>query len=142
MSYQFGSGSARKLVDLDEGMALVARCALRYGIMDFSVVETLRVKAIQDRYYRVRKSKVRWPDSKHNVPPGKRCSRVKAMDLVPWVNGAPSYDWRHCLVLAGIVLAAGAQLHVPIRWGGCWSGDPGDIGHQGFNDLVHFERKG
>jgi len=41
----------------------------------------------------------------------------------------------------GYVKAIAEHLSIPIRWGGDWDGDRA-ITDQGFDDLVHFERRG
>lgn len=137
MKYHFGKTSKGRLslavVEIREIMEL----ALSYGIMDFMVVETVRSKASQDRYFLLGKSKVKWPNSKHNLKPGQVCSR--AIDVAPWINGKISWRKEHCLILSGIILAAAAELGYKIRWGGNWDMDGEPITDQQFQDLVHYE---
>jgi len=131
--YRFGKASMDRYITLHQGLQRVAWKSLELGLMDFTIVCGFRSEADQNRAFAEDKSKVQWPDSKHNVCPS------KAMDLAPYVNGKISWNWYHCSVLAGIVLATAKHLGVELRWGGDWnrSGDP--ITGQKFNDLVHFE---
>lgn len=69
-----------------------------------------RGKAEQDRAFAEKKSKVRWPDSRHNSVPS------EAVDLTPipldW-NDVEAFD-----ELAKLVIAKADQLGIPIKWGG------------------------
>lgn len=131
--FKFGSRSLKNLSQAHNDIQEVANASLALGILDFSVIETHRGKAAQDRYYRLGKSKVQWPDGKHNSFPS------DAADLVPYVNGKISWDKNHCLVLAGVVLAAAKLVLVELRWGGNWDMDGEPVTDQDFQDLVHFE---
>ena len=136
--YKFGRESKKNMDGVDLDLVLVMRHALRYGIMDFSVVEGIRGRAEQNRYYDLKKSRVRWPHGKHNVtlvdPIG------KALDCVPYVKGRPSWNHYHCSVLAGGILLSAGILGVPLRWGGNWDMDGEPITDQDFQDLVHYEK--
>jgi hypothetical protein len=134
VAYALGKKSAKKLEQATPEMGDVVRLALRWGIIDFSVVETHRNRGRQNRLYILKKSRVKWPKGKHNRLPS------EAIDLVPYVNGAGSYDRSHCLVLAGVILAAAAVLGVVIRWGGNWDMDGEPVTDQDFQDLVHYEK--
>ena len=103
-------------------------------IIDFRVLEGRRSKERQNRLYEQGKSKLQWPDGKHNVTkPGQL---AKAYDLAPY-----PIDWKDTsrfYMLGGIVKAVAHEMGVNIRWGGDWDSD-NDLGDQSFNDLVHFE---
>lgn len=137
MSYQFGQTSKNRLATVDYKLKSVMRCALRKNIIDMSIICGARSKKEQHDLFHTRKSKVLWPNSKHNTK--NPLDLVKAVDVAPYINNKISWEPAHCYVLAGIILAAAAECNVKLRWGGCWSGDPKDIGHQKFEDLVHFE---
>jgi len=122
-----------RLSMLTYDMQWILREALAYGVIDFSVICTYRNKADQEKAYSEKKSKVRWPDSKHNKWP------AQAADCVPYVNGKISWNKLHCCVLAGVILAAAARLGKNIRWGGDWDQDGVPITDQDFQDLVHYE---
>ena len=133
MKYKFGTRSLDKLCDVDHGLQSVMQAAIDTGIMDFSITEGHREEAIQNKYFESGKSKVKWPNGKHNKIPS------EAVDVVPYVNGKASWNKLHCCVLAGIILTCAARLGVDVRWGGCWSGNFEDVGNQLLNDYVHFE---
>lgn len=138
MPFAFGRASRAQLATMDARLQRVLRRALSYGVLDFSVLEGHRGKSRQEHYFRTGRSKVRWPDGKHNPYPS------KAVDLAPWVGGGIPWaedderELRYWQLLAGLVLAAAAEEGVELRWGGDWDGD-GDLLDQDFNDLGHFE---
>ena len=134
MKFKFGTASQRNLETAHLDLQFVMREALAMGIMDFSVIEGHRDKSRQNRLYAIGKSRVRWPDGKHNRNPS------DAVDAVPYVNGKYSWNKLHCCVLAGVILACAKKLGIKIRWGGNWDMDSEPITDQDFQDLVHYER--
>ena len=135
--FSFGKKSKEKLRTVNGNLCEVCKRALSYGVMDFTIVQGVRSKAEQDRYYELGTSKVRWPNSKHNVRDENDLAR--AVDIAPYVNGKVSWRKEHCLVLAGLMLGAGKELGVDIRWGGNWDMDGEPVTDQSFDDLGHFE---
>lgn len=133
MDFTYGKTSRSNLGTAHIYLQMVLREALGLGIMDISIIEGHRGKAEQNRYYDLGKSKVEFPDGKHNKTPS------DAVDAVPFVNGKVSWNKLHCCVLAGIVLACAAKLGIKIRWGGNWDMDSEPITDQDFQDLVHYE---
>jgi len=131
--YKFGKASMNRYISLHDDLQKVAWKSLELGLMDFTIVCAHRSEADQNKAYNEKKSKVRWPNSKHNTYP------AEAMDLAPFVNGAISWNWYHCSVLGGIVLATAKILGVELRWGGNWDMDGEPITDQDFQDLAHFE---
>lgn len=133
MRFKFGKTSIKNRETLSLNLRRVADRALSYGVMDFSIVCGHRSKAEQNRLFKLRKSKVLWPDSKHNHLPS------LAIDCVPYVAKKSSWNKLHCCVLTGLILAAGREEGVNLRWGGNWDMDSEPITDQDFQDLVHFE---
>jgi peptidoglycan L-alanyl-D-glutamate endopeptidase CwlK len=135
--YFLGRTSRRNLYTCSINIQKVIFEAISRGLIDFSVIEGIRGKAEQNRYFKIGKSKVEWPNSKHNV---KRDGLLSlAVDLVPYVNGKSSYDVRHCCYLAGIIISVAASMGIVLRWGGNWDMDGEPITDQDFQDLVHYE---
>lgn len=131
--YQFGSASLARLATCDPRLQVVMRAAIAQGIMDMTVTEGHRDQAAQDRYFSEGKSRVRFPNGKHNTMPS------QAVDVAPFINGKLSYDQRHCCHLAGLILGIAASLGIKLRWGGNWDMDGEPVTDQDFQDLVHFE---
>jgi len=103
---------------------------------DCAIVEGHRARRRQNQLYRMvlQKSKVKWPDSKHNVMPS------MAVDAGPWLEkkGIPWGDSKQFYYFAGKVKAKAVEMGIQVRWGGDWDGD-GDVTDQNFNDLAHWE---
>lgn len=137
MALKFGRRSRERLATVDILLQQVFEESLSLDLIDMSVVQGRRSKADQDAYFATEKSKVRWPNSKHNVRHPYALAR--AVDVAPYVNGAISWKKEHCIYMAGIVLATAKALGIGIRWGGNWDMDHEPITDQDFQDLVHFE---
>jgi hypothetical protein len=117
---KFSESSLRHLEQCHPHLQQVAHEAIKH--FDFKVICGHRGKAEQDKAFREKKSKVRWPDSKHNKNPS------KAFDAVP-----VPLDWDDIdsfREMAAAMKDAAKRVHVSIRWGGDF---------KGFFDGPHFE---
>jgi len=139
MKFNFGTRSRKHLSQVHPDLKAIAELALSWGIMDFTVYTSIRPKAEQDRAFELGDSKVRWPDSKHNILNPE--DLAEAFDVAPFINGRISWATSHCAFLAGIMFAAAAVLELGMRWGGNWDMDGEPITDQAFDDLVHYERR-
>ena len=110
---------------------------------DCTIIQGHRTKEEQDEYYNNKRSKVQWPNSKHNHSPS------LAADVAPWVNGSIPWpqipkdskfihDTAQFYHFAGFVLSRANSLGIDVRWGGDWDSDH-NFSDQKFDDLVHFE---
>ena len=91
-----------------------------------------RDKAAQDDAYAKSRSRVKWPDSKHNAMPS------KAVDAAPY-----PIDWKNIkrfIYFGGFVMGVAFALGIKLRWGGDWHGNT-MLYDQDFNDFPHFEIK-
>lgn len=101
---------------------------------DCSILEGNRNKEKQDELFEQGKSKLKFPESKHNF----RISR--AVDVAPYpvdFSNVPKNINRY-YHFAGYVLSSARILGIVIRWGGDWDRDK-QFDDQTFDDLVHFE---
>ena len=102
---------------------------------DCSILEGRRLGEKQDELYRQGKSKVKYPNSKHNYDPS------YAVDVAPYHKDKPHIRWNNkesFYHFAGYVMGVASQMGIGIRWGGDWDGDK-DLHDQTFYDLPHFE---
>lgn len=102
---------------------------------DCAIICGHRDQEDQDRAFHEGRSKVQWPDGKHNKQPS------LAVDVVPWFATKPNIRWNDenkFYHFAGYVQAVADQLGIDIRFGGDWDSD-GDLHDQTFFDLPHFE---
>ena len=100
--------------------------------VDCTITCGTRNEADQTEAFRTGKSKVKFPNSKHNASPS------TAIDVVPY-----PVDWndtKRFYYFVGFVLGIARSLGVELRTGGDWDGDF-DIKDQNFFDLPHFELK-
>jgi len=123
-SKQHLSEADKQLQDLFNEVILYWDCTVLCGHRD---------KETQDTAYKDKKSKVKWPNSKHNSKPS------MAVDVAPYPINWDDIDRfrRFAWFVKGIATARGINL----RMGADWDGDNA-IDDQTFNDMPHFELKG
>jgi len=129
--YKFGKSSLKNLRSCHLDLQKVLHRAIE--IIDFSVIQGERNEEDQNRAYTQGRSKLKYPQSKHNNHPS------LAVDIVPY-----PIDWndreRFCL-LAGVIKGVANTLNVDIRWGGDFNGN-NIISDETFIDMPHFELSG
>ena len=97
---------------------------------DCTILCGYRNKEEQEAAFDQGRSKVSWPDSKHNTQPS------RAIDVAPY-----PVDWEDLerfYYFAGYVKGIAKGMGIKIRFGGDWDNDM-RIKDNNFNDLVHFE---
>ena len=100
--------------------------------VDCSVLEGHRDKARQNKLYKEGKTKVKYPDGRHNRTPS------NAVDCVPY-----PVDWsdrERFTLFAGFVLGIAKSMGINLRWGGDWNQN-WDVNDNKFDDFPHFELK-
>jgi len=116
----FGRTSRQRLATCDERLQRVLTEAI--AITDFAVLCGYRDEAAQQEAYDSGHSRLRFPQSRHNIQPS------RAVDVAPY-----PIDWedreRFCF-LAGVILGIAHSQGIQIAWGGEWTTFP---------DLPHFE---
>jgi peptidoglycan L-alanyl-D-glutamate endopeptidase CwlK len=146
----FGRRSQREFDTLDERLQTILRNVIRET--DFTILQGRRGRAEQEEARATGRSKVGWPNSKHNCPlpqdgfprdqwPEDPERRSLAVDVAPWKRREPHIDWddvKAFALLAGRILQEAANQGVELRWGGDWDMD-GNTRDNKFNDLPHFE---
>ena len=135
---KFGETSLKRLSTCDpELQRLFLKVVRKY---DCSVLAGHRTRVDQELAYASKRSKVRWPDSKHNSIPS------NAIDIVPypidWGDTGTEKEKRKALArfyhFAGYVLAVAETMEINLRWGGDWDSDK-HFNDQNFDDLPHFQ---
>ena len=92
--------------------------------MDFTVLEGFRSMERQNMLSETGKSKLQWPNSKHNTHPS------RAVDIAPW-----PIDWNDLdrfRELAELIKKIAKEKGIEIEWGGDW---------KNFIDMPHFQLK-
>ena len=124
----FSKKSERNLSSCHPDIQRLFRVVLE--ICDCTILEGHRPQEVQEQYFEDGRSRVNWPNGKHNTEP------YEALDAAAY-----PIDWNDKVkfyYFAGIVKAVSEMMEIPVRWGGDWDGD-GDLHDQTFMDLVHFE---
>jgi len=125
---RFGRTSMSRLNTCDEDLVeLFEKVVERF---DCSVLEGHRGEKLQNKYFDEGKSKLKFPNGKHNDYPS------NAVDVVPY-----PVDWEdtdRMYYFAGFVKGIAHAMGIPIRWGGDWDDDT-EVKDTGFKDLPHFE---
>lgn len=128
----FSQRSATNLAECDHHLQVLFNAVAKYR--DCTILCGHRGEAEQNQAYSEGKSKLQFPQSKHNREPS------IAVDVAPYINGRVSWDANDCRYFAGFVMGIAAAMNMGgrIRWGGDWDSDA-DTTDNRFNDLVHFE---
>jgi peptidoglycan L-alanyl-D-glutamate endopeptidase CwlK len=121
----------------------IAEEALRTCPYDIAIIHGLRGKDLQDHLYRGGKSRLKFPESRHNATRDPDVKYPKcmsdALDFGPWIEGDIPWDDTHIFaVVAGCFMVAALKLGVTLRWGGDWDSD-GRTNDQTLMDWGHVE---
>lgn len=125
---KYSNTSKRRLSSCDERLQRLFNEVIKSW--DCSILCGGRSKEDQNKAYSENRSKVKYPDSKHNSLPS------KAVDVAPY-----PIDWNDLgrfYMFAGYVLRVAEELGIKVRYGGDWDGDS-RTADQSFNDLPHWE---
>ena len=132
---RFGRKSNSNLNTADPKLIRLMDEAIKY--VDFGVVCGVRSEKEQNKAFAEGKSKVQYPNSKHNLVPS------LAVDIVPW--DGKKYCWgnddKELLQIGqmiGVVKACAIYLGIEIRCGFDWDND-GNITDESFIDAFHVE---
>ena len=126
----FGKSSKKRLSTCDSKLQKIFNEVIKH--VDCSVLQGYRDKEGQNKAYDEGKSKVRFPDGRHNSSPS------RAVDVTPY---PVRWDDRERQTLfAGFCLGVANRMGVQIRWGGDWDNDF-EVNDNRFDDFPHFELK-
>ena len=127
---RFGSRSINRLKTCDQKLQELFYEVVKH--FDCSILEGHRGEEGQNKAYADGKSKVKYPNGKHNKFPS------VAVDVAPYPIDWSDRDRFH--YFSGFVLGVAKQMGMNIRWGGDWNQDTKTKDNK-FDDLVHFEIK-
>ena len=124
----FGKTSKERLATCDERLQKVFNEVIKY--VDCSVLEGHRNEERQNKFFEEGKSKVKYPDGRHNASPS------RAADVVPY-----PVDWNdreRFHLFAGFVIGIEYSMDISLRWGGDWNQNF-EVDDNKFDDFPHFE---
>ena len=127
---RYSKRSKERLATCDEKLQGVFNEVIKH--VDCSILEGHRSKERQNKLYDEGRTKVRYPDGRHNFNPS------RAVDVTPY-----PVDWEdreRQTLFAGFVLGTARSKGIKLRWGGDWDQDFQVMDNR-FDDFPHFEIK-
>ena len=124
----FSKRSKSRLSTCDERLQEVFTEVIKH--VDCSILEGHRSKERQNKLYDEGRTKVKYPNGRHNSSPS------KAVDVTPY-----PVDWEdreRQTLFAGFVIGIGRSMGYNLRWGGDWDMDFKVMDNR-FDDFPHFE---
>ena len=125
---KFGKKSLEKLSTCDKRLQLVLNEVIK--TVDCSVLEGHRGEQRQNKLYDEGKTKLKFPNGRHNASPS------RAVDVVPYPIDWDDRERFH--LFAGFVIGTAKQMGVNLRWGGDWNIN-WFVDDNKFDDFPHFE---
>lgn len=125
---RFGKRSNVNLATCDERLQKIFVEVIKK--VDCSVLEGHRSKDRQNKLYEEGKTKVRYPNGRHNASPS------NAVDVVPYPVDWDDRERFH--LFAGYVLGVASGMGYTLRWGGDWNMNF-EVDDNKFDDFPHFE---
>ena len=130
---RFSDRSLGRLRTCDKRLQRVFEEVIKHW--DCTIIEGYRTKKRQDKFYKEGRSKVKFPNSKHNQMPS------FAIDVAPYFITSPHIRWddtQSFAYFAGFVLGIATSMGIKLRHGADWDKDK-DTRDQSFMDWPHFE---
>ena len=127
---RFGSRSINRIKTCDQRLQELFYEVVKH--FDCTIIEGHRGEERQNKAYNDGKSKVKYPNGKHNQFPS------VAVDVAPY-----PIDWddrERFTLFAGFVLGIAKSMGINLRWGGDWDQD-WTVKDNKFDDFPHFELK-
>ena len=130
-NYKWGNSSLKVRAELHPKLQRICDELLQY--MDVSLVSGHRGKEVQNEHFREGRSKLQYPQSKHNQYPS------IAVDVQPHPYPQKETELHAALgFMAGLATVIAVKYGIELRWGGDWDMD-GDVTDNDFDDLFHLE---
>ena len=132
---RFGTRSKEELATCHPSLQKLFNEVIKY--YNCSILKGRRGKEEQNYLFAQNRSKLRYPNSKHNKEPS------KAVDVAPWFRNPLHIRWsdrNKFYEFGGFVQGIAKKMGIEIRWGGNWDMDD-ELDDQNFYDLPHYEIK-
>ncbi len=124
----FSKTSKKRLETCDNRLQLILNDVIK--VADCTILCGHRNQSDQQKAFETGRSKVQYPNGKHNSYPS------MAVDVAPYPIDWNDVERFH--VFADVMFAIAKKHNVRLRYGGDWDMD-GDTTDQTFNDLPHYE---
>lgn len=120
MAYRLGNRSKKNLEGVHPDLVKVVKGALEISEVDFAVIEGVRSFDRQVQLF----------NEGHSKTLNSRHLTGHAVDLMAWVDGSGSWDWKYYHLIDKAMKKAADDTGVHIVWGGDW---------EKFPDGPHFQ---
>jgi hypothetical protein len=127
---KFGRRSRERLKTCDNRLQLIFNEVIKH--VDCSVLEGHRSEERQNSLFDEGKTKVKYPNGRHNASPS------RAVDVVPYPIDWDDRERFH--LFAGFVIGIAKGMNINLRWGGDWNQNF-EVDDNQFDDFPHFELK-
>ena len=127
---KFGKSSKARLATCDNRLQQVFNEVIK--TVDCSILEGHRSAERQDKLFEEGKTKVKYPNGRHNADPS------RAVDVAPYPIDWDDRERFH--FFAGFVLGIAKSMGINLRWGGDWNQNF-EVDDNQFDDFPHFELK-
>ena len=125
---KFGKRSKERLATCHPDLQKVFNEGIKH--VDCAVLEGMRNEERQNKLFDEGKTKVRYPNGRHNNDPS------YAVDVTPYpVNWE---DRERQTLFSGFVIGTARSMGIDLRWGGDWDQDF-EVQDNKFDDFPHFE---
>tara|TARA_R110002050_G_scaffold110768_1_gene223284 strand:- start:360 stop:749 length:390 start_codon:yes stop_codon:yes gene_type:complete len=125
---RFGKRSRTNLATCNDKLQKVFNEVIKH--VDCSVIEGNRNEERQNKLFKEGKTKVKYPNGRHNASPS------RAADVVPYPIDWSDRERFH--LFAGFVLGIAKSMDINLRWGGDWNQNF-EVDDNQFDDFPHFE---
>ena len=125
---KFGRRSRERLSTCDKRLQKVFNEVIKK--VDCSILEGHRNGERQDMLFEEGKTKVRFPNGRHNANPS------RAVDVAPYPIDWDDRERFH--LFAGFVIVIAHSMGINLRWGGDWNQNF-EVDDNQFDDFPHFE---
>ena len=130
---RYSKRSKDRLATCDQRLQDVFNEVIKH--VDCSVLEGHRSKERQNKLYDEKRTKVKYPNGRHNFNPS------KAVDVTPYP--VKWEDRERQTFFAGFVLGIARSMGINLRWGGNWDmykeNGKWEVADNRFDDFPHFE---
>lgn len=115
MAFVLGATSLQHLAQVHPALVGVVQRAIQITTQDFTVFEGIRSQARQAQLVASGASK-----TMHSLHLQQPDGFGHAVDLVPWIDGTPRWEWPAIYPIAAAMHQAAAERNVDLVWGGVW----------------------
>lgn len=114
MGFRLGRKSRAELRGVDRRLVQCVERAIEITLQDFTVFDGMRTAAEQAELHR------RGASQRDGYKRLSEHQKGRAVDLVPWINGRPRWEWGAIYPIAHAMNVAARDMGLALVWGGAW----------------------